>query len=136
MFLKYKNINLVKYIGVFDLVKYALWLWYLTYNESWELNSFTTIESIGTLVVSMISQGVILSPFKYEHLCSKEYTEKYTILLIYLIFFLWSSFESESIHKTCFARLLIEWRKSEDFCSCILGLITLSNRRTTGRILS
>ena len=64
MFFKYKNINLVKYSGVFDLVKYALWLWYLTYNESWELNSFTTIESIGTLVVSMISQGVTLSPFK------------------------------------------------------------------------
>ena len=34
-----------------------------------------------------------------------------------LVFFL----ESESIHKTSFARLLIEWRKSEDFLQLYLG---------------
>ena len=45
-----------------------------------------------------------------------------TLFFFFSVFFLFDIFlESESIHKTSFVRLLIEWRKLEDFLQLYLG---------------
>lgn len=83
-----------------------------------EINAITTIDSYVGWLLRLHNVHFLLI-IKGEHLCRKQHTrDNY----YYFFFFLFDIFfEYEIIHKTSFARLLIEWRKSEDFLHLYLG---------------